>query len=308
MRDRTKQRGQALAYFGICTVAFFALAAVAVDAGRHVFVGREAQAVADATALAGATALARGADAATAVTAATSFAPEDTVDGQAASVDVSNVQVGNWDGSAFTLGGLPLNAVLTTPSFTFNNIFGLWSATSVTKRTAVAASQGLPQLPIALCGTVNWTSGVTLRFSTSNGTDHGHTAAWAVYDPQLTSFPGMSTVKQYLPKGCGGDGWIPPPQTVGERVSISNGTLSNEVCTGFTQPSCTMVGQTYLVPIVDADCYVNLNGSHKITGFVTAKITAVDCNNTPRSLTGETADTCATTPSATLCPSAALVR
>ena len=60
MKDRTNQRGQAFIYTGILSLVFFSLAAVAVDLGRHAFVGREAQAVADATALAGATALARG--------------------------------------------------------------------------------------------------------------------------------------------------------------------------------------------------------------------------------------------------------
>ncbi len=70
-KDRTNQRGQALAYFGIFGLVFFSLAAVAVDVGRHVFVGREAQAVADAAALAGTEALARGGDA---TVAATSFA------------------------------------------------------------------------------------------------------------------------------------------------------------------------------------------------------------------------------------------
>jgi len=35
-KDRTNQRGQALAYFGIFGLVFFSLAAVAVDVGRHV--------------------------------------------------------------------------------------------------------------------------------------------------------------------------------------------------------------------------------------------------------------------------------
>src|SRR5438034_9491696 len=122
MKNRTNQRGQVLVYFGIFSLAIFALAAVAVDAGRHVFVRREEQAVADATALAGATALARGGDA---VAAATQFAPQDTVDGQDAYLNASDVRVGRWDNSTstFTPGGSPSNAVRTTPSFTIRNIF-----------------------------------------------------------------------------------------------------------------------------------------------------------------------------------------
>ena len=60
MKHRSDQKGQVLAYSAISMLAFFSLAAVAVDAGRHILVGRETQAVADAMALAGATALARG--------------------------------------------------------------------------------------------------------------------------------------------------------------------------------------------------------------------------------------------------------
>jgi hypothetical protein len=307
MTDRTNQRGQVLVYFGICALAFFALAAVAVDVGRHVFVGREAQAVADATALAGATALARGGDA---VSAATGFAPQDTVDGRAASMRSSDVQVGSWNGGTFTAAGWPSNAVQTTPSFTFANIFGLWSPTSLTRRTATAAFQGQPQLPIALCGTMSWTSGVILRFSTSNGGADANTAAWAVYNPNYTTFPGMGVAKRYIPTGCGGSGWTLPEAVVGQSVWISNGALSSSVCNGFTQPTCTMVGSTYLFPILDsaAACSAPLNGSHQIVGFVSAKITGIDCVNSPNSVTGQAAESCATNPSATLCPSAGLVK
>ena len=50
MKDRTNQRGQALVYTGVISLVLFSVAALAVDVGRHVFVRREAQAVADATA------------------------------------------------------------------------------------------------------------------------------------------------------------------------------------------------------------------------------------------------------------------
>src|SRR2546422_5603861 len=101
-KDRTNQRGQALVYFGIFGLVFFSLAALAVDVGWQVFVGREAQVVADATALAGATALGRGGDA---TMAATSFASQDTVGGPAASPVSSDGQGGNWGGGALTGGG-----------------------------------------------------------------------------------------------------------------------------------------------------------------------------------------------------------
>ena len=306
-KDRTNQRGQALVYFGIFGLVFFSLAALAVDVGWQVFVGREAQVVADATALAGATALGRGGDA---TVAATSFASEDTVGGQAASLGSSDVQVGNWDGGTFTVGGWPSNAVRTTPSFTLSNIFGLWSRTSLIHRTATAAFQGQQQLPIALCGTMPWTSGITLTFSSSSGGLDANTAAWAVYNPSYSTFPGMGVVKSYLPAGCGGSGWTLPQAVVGQSVRISNGAISSSVCNGFTLPTCTMVGSTYLFPILDsaAVCGAPLNGSHQIVGFVSVKISGIDCVNSPRSITGQATESCATNPSATLCPSAGLVK
>src|SRR2546428_2099693 len=100
-KDRTNQRGQALIYFGIFGLVFFSLAALAVDVGWQVFVGREAQVVADATALAGATALGRGGDA---TVAATTFPSQETLGGQAASPGSSRAQVGKSDRGGFTAG------------------------------------------------------------------------------------------------------------------------------------------------------------------------------------------------------------
>ena len=323
MKNRTNQRGQVLVYFGIFSLAIFALAAVAVDAGRHVFVGREAQAVADATALAGATALARGGDA---VSGATSFAPQNSVDGRAATIGSGDVQVGSWSGSTFAVGGLSPNAVKTTPSFTINNIFGLWSPTSTIYREAIAAFQAAPPLPIVLCGTDpntggpkdwNAVSSVTIKFTTSNGGTDANTAAWAAYsNPQLTAqSQGFGpAVQGYLPPSCGGPtpSWVPTPQTVGQSIPISNGSMTN-LCHGLLPPSvggsCNIEGQTFLFPIVDAICYQPLNGSPKITGFVPIKIDALprDCTS-GWALTGHVVDSCATAPSATTCPSAGLVK
>jgi len=314
MKDRTNQRGQVLVYFGIFGLVFFSLAAVAVDVGRHVFVGREVQAAADATALVGATTLARGWDAGTAITKATTFGSENTVDGHPAAT--GEVQVGNWDGSTFTLGGSPLNAVSTAPSVTVDNIFGLWTQTSTIQRKAVAAFQGAPQLPLVLCDNTasgGWVAGITLRLSDSGV----NTAAWAVFDPQVTTFPGMSVVTSTLPIGCdAGQGWVPPPQTVGASIALGNGQLPQSLC-GNLQPPCSITGKTYIFPVVDIPCCgpnnqpCPLNNQHKIIGFVTAMIDGVHCDSADplaRSIVAHVVSDCATTHSATLCPSAALVR
>src|SRR2546428_3034753 len=114
MKDRTNQRGQQLAYFGIFALVLFALAALAIDAGRLFFVAREAQTVADAAALAGAVALARpGGDDALAVLAAQGVALQNSVDNTLATVIAADIVVGRWSGGAFTT-VTPHNAVKTT--------------------------------------------------------------------------------------------------------------------------------------------------------------------------------------------------
>ncbi len=85
------------------------------------------------------------------------------------------------------------------------------------------------QLPIVLCGTMDWTSGVTLRFSSSNGGADANTAAWAVYNPSYSTFSGMGVVKSYLPTGCGGSGWTLPQAVVGQSVQISNGAIPSSL-------------------------------------------------------------------------------
>ena len=113
--NRTKQRGQALAFFGVGILVFFGLAALAVDVGRQVFIGREAQAAADSAALAGVGALARGGGDTEAVLAAQSVALQNSVNNTPAVVATADIVVGNWDGSRFDPAATPHNAVQATP-------------------------------------------------------------------------------------------------------------------------------------------------------------------------------------------------
>jgi len=309
MKHRSDQKGQVLAYFAIGMLAFFSLAAVAVDAGRHILVGRETQAVADAMALAGATALARGGTPTDADQAAIDVAARDRVDGTAPRVTMNDVQVGNWDARLdprFSSGRSPANAVQTTPKFTINNIFGLWSPTSQVGRVAVAAFAPAPPLPIALCNQP-WSSGLTITFKVSNGTSAGNTAAWAIYDPTLTQFPNMSVMMNYLPQICGGGGMLPPGEVIGSSLLLGNGvgSLFNTACktspTGLRQ---CLPGNTYLLPITSAPCFGPLTGQHAVVGFVTAQIDSVDCDADV--ITGHAVPNCSTTISA--CPVPGLVR
>src|SRR6266436_8398429 len=281
MKDRTNQRGQQLAYFGIFALVLFALAALAIDAGRLFFVAREAQTVADAAALAGAVALARpGGDDALAVVAAQGVALQNSVDNTLATVIAADIVVGRWSGSAFTT-NTPHNAVKTTPGFTINNIFALWSPTSNTRREAIAAfetiGQGAPGLPVVLGNCFTCAPGscsnapINLSFSTSNGTTtNGDNAAWAVYDTNN----GTSHVGNYVPSACGGGGLTNPTESAGQNASMSNG-VATSLCTGFQSSSCT---GPYLVPVVQANCGRVLNQSSPIIGFATITITGANCN------------------------------
>ena len=282
MKDRTNQRGQQLAYFGIFALVLFALAALAIDAARLFFVAREAQTVADAAALAGAVALARpGGDDALAVLAAQGVALQNSVDNTLATVIAADIVVGRWSGSAFTT-DTPHNAVKTTPGFTINNIFALWSPTSNTRREAIAAfetiGQGAPGLPIVLGSCFTCDPGscsnapINLAFSTSNGTTtNGDNAAWAVYDANN----GTSHVGNYVPTACGGGGSTNPTESAGSNINMTNG-VAVSLCSGFQSSNC--IGQLYLVPVVQTPCGGVLNQSSPIIGFATIRITAANCN------------------------------
>ena len=282
-RNRANQRGQVLPYSAICSLVFFGLAAAAVDVGRHVFTGREIQAVADSTALTGATTLARGGstpDPIQAATDATAFASQNPVEG--ATLTSFMPTAGHWDRQSGTFtAGSPYNAVQTVASYRIGNIFGLWSKTSTVTRRAVAAFTPAPSLPVALCNNPSgWSSGVQIRFKVSNGSEVGNTAGWAVYDPGVVNFPNMSTVAQYLPADCGG-GVVPPQEVIGTSLLLGNGVgpFFNSVCA--TQPSglgqC-LPGKTFMLPITSIPCGGPMNGQQTIIGFVPAVIDAVGCD------------------------------
>src|SRR2546428_11682211 len=95
----------------------------------------------------------------------------------------------------------------------------------------------------------------------------------------------MSGVTSTLPIGCdAGQGWVPPPQTVGASIVLGNGQLSQSLC-GNLQPPCSITGRTYLFPVVAIPCCgpnnqpYPLNSQHKIIVFVTAMIDDVHCDS-----------------------------
>jgi Flp pilus assembly protein TadG len=319
-RDRTSQRGQVLAYSGICFLTFFSLAAVAVDIGRHVFVGREVQVVADAQALAGATALARTNGDITSSAyqdAVKSFAQRNAVEGATTST-VTPVP-GHWSTSGGFAAGSPYNAVQSTASFTIGNIFAMFSRSSTISRTAVAAFTPAPTLPIALCNG-SWYSGLTFTFRVSNQSDTAKTAtaAWAMYDPGNSTFnnANMNVLPRYLPAACGGT-MTPPQEVIGGTLLLGNGVgpLFNSSCsTSPTGLGQCLPGKTYTVPITNLACGGPMNQQQTIVGFVTVRIDSVGCDNSSPvcgasggpCLVGHVITDCST--DWTACPEARLVR
>ena len=282
-RNRADQRGQVLAYSALTSLVFFGFAALAVDVGRHIFTGREIQAVADSTALTGATVLARGGslpDPVQAAADATTFASQNPVEG--ATPTSFTPTAGHWDRQSGTFtAGSPYNAMQTVASYSIGNIFGLWSRTSTVTRRAVAAFTPAPSLPVALCNIPGgWSSGVQLTFKVSNQSEAANTAGWAVYDPGVVTFPDMATVAQYLPAACGG-GVVPPQEVIGTSLVLGNGVgnLFNSQCvtqsTGLAQ---CLPGKTFTIPIMSIPCGVPMNGQRTIIGFVTSVIDAVGCD------------------------------
>src|SRR5437764_14220485 len=107
-----RNEGQALIYLGILLLAFVSLAALLVDGARLYFSAREAQTAADAAAIGGMLRLIESGNASDAVAGAQQSANLNTVNGQAASIDASNIFVGHWTCSpagtctpTFTAGG-----------------------------------------------------------------------------------------------------------------------------------------------------------------------------------------------------------
>src|SRR5438046_905768 len=86
-----RNKGQALIYVGIFLLAFVSFTALVVDGARLYFSARETQAAADTAAIGGMLRLIESGNASDAVAGAQQSANLNTVNGQAASIDASNI-------------------------------------------------------------------------------------------------------------------------------------------------------------------------------------------------------------------------
>ncbi len=108
-----------LVYIVIALVALIGICSLAVDFGRVQVAKSQLRHAADAAARAGAAGLATSATQAR--TNAIAIAAANSVDGSALTLSTSDIDVGNWSGSTFTLNGTPSNAVRVNASRTGNN-------------------------------------------------------------------------------------------------------------------------------------------------------------------------------------------
>jgi Flp pilus assembly protein TadG len=270
------ESGQAIVYTAMVLTVLAGFAAIAVDAGRLVFTGRELQTIADSTALAGAHALVNGSSAA--ITAAVNFAPQNPEAGTTGTLAASDVLVGTWNGS-FSSGGSNPNALQTSPSVTANNILPLWTATTTLHRTATAAFLGSareqPTLPIALakCSFTCGPSGCdtfTVSFS-STGTS---SAGW--FYPSAGDH-GKKDVEAYIPSSCGGNGKAMPTFSAGATLNLDGGDKS-PLCNDIA--GC--LGMSFILPVVDtgdSPCHNTMSGSFPIVGFATVTLTSASCSD-----------------------------
>src|SRR5262249_17351552 len=141
-------------YVGLTAFVVVAFTAVGVDVAHLVLSASEIQNLADAAAPAAATALIQGSNA---TSAANTIAANNYILGSAATAsNISSVQQGNYNGTSFTSGGAPANAVRVTATASVSNMWGTAlgrGASTVTKQaTAAYTTTGStqPQLPIAI--------------------------------------------------------------------------------------------------------------------------------------------------------------
>ena len=284
-----RNKGQALIYVGILLLAFVSMAALVVDGARLYFSARETQAAADAAAIGGMLRLIETGNASDAVAGAQQAANLNTVNGQAAAIDASNIFVGHWScrpaGSCtptFEPNLTPYNAVRTTPTYPVSNLLGIWQAVSHPRRNATAAwltiDTAHTRSPFLLGNCFSCYSAACnpppqeLVFATGGtGATNG-----AYFYPNCTSNCGKPEVEKYIPAGCGGGGQAAPTVSLGSRLTVVNGSL-NSLCSEF---NC-LVGNKYLVPVVGNNCGEPLVQTVTVSGFATAKILGTKCSGNP---------------------------
>src|SRR5438876_8118418 len=267
MRGRS---GQALIYAALLMLVFMGFAALVVDGARDYFAARETQGAADVAAIGGTLALIENGSASDAVAGAQlagnypaagyPAATLNVVNSQPASIDASNISVGNWGCSlgcgasctpTFQPNTTPYNAVRVTPSFPINNLVPLWQTVSHPHRNATAAwltiGSGIPGIPLILgncftcySGTCDSGSSTEIIKFASGGTGNTN-AAWYYPGYPCGGTCGTPDLAAYVPVVCDSGccnssgvpqpagGWVSPAVNLTSTVHATHGSITS-VC------------------------------------------------------------------------------
>jgi len=300
LRDK---KGQALPAFLIGGLAFMGVSAGAVDISRHAFTATELQNLADTGASAAAKAAGAsyyctmgsggvcapnaGNDTAAALAAAQAMAERNVVNGEVTLFAASDVVIGRYDGTAFTPGGQPINAVRATARKTIPNIlggiFGYHSSDITRTATAsiVALGGGVPTMPIAI-GEEYWQNCIMYGcpqpaiIYVPDGVD---TAGWTTF----FASGGQKQVKDYVPAGTScplnkaGSGEMGPSINVGDNINLANGQGSD--LDAIQCYVCDHPATGFLVPVVRNTG--QFNQTALVVGFATIVVEAFEYTQSP---------------------------
>ena len=300
---RRRHKGQALIYVGVFLFAFVSFTALVLDGARLYFSARETQAAADTAAIGGMLRLIETGNASDAVAGAQQSANLNTVNGQAAAIDATNIFVGHWSCSpagnctpTFAPGLPPYNAVRTTPNYPISNLLPLWQSVSHPRRNATAAwltlGTGIPGIPLILANCFSCYSSSCAPppedITFASGGTGNTTSAWYYPGYPCGGSCGTQDLAKYVPAvpGCNTPGTpgvpqpalgvVAPTVNLGNTVYATHGTI-NAVCKDFP----CLIGKQYLVGVMGAACGVPTSGTQTVTGFATVKILGTRCNGSP---------------------------
>ncbi len=284
---RPHQRGSMLPLTGVFMTVTTVLAALAVDIGRLSWTASEVQSAADGSALAGAKGLAVSAahPLPTPVPDAIAVAAMNRTDGQPTHLAPPDIDVGNWAHGTFTVTPFNVNAVRTRPHVPVSNIMPVFhNATTTVNKQATAAYRTLgtavPTLPIAIaqdCFACTVASCPPSIFVINFSSVPVNNAAW-FYPSSTTGAPGIDQFVPACPNGSGGGGQPMGSFSDGDVLSLNNGSIAS-LCNKDFQ---CLVGQQFVIPVVQSQCSIPLNGSDPIVGFATITLQSTAC---PQSMT-----------------------
>jgi len=238
----------------------FGFTALSIDVANVYREKHKAHDATDAAALAGVAKLGPSGNATAAITEADVIAKTNGVtNAEITSSNTGTIQVGSWDGTAFTANTPPYNAVRVPAQRTVTNNFGRVVGFPV--MTPVVDS-------IATIGAINIPFGVEASalpntFPTDVTVSSASAGNWGALDECGTlSGSGDKTT------AIGGGGCFASIGTVTGQSSGIDG-----VCAGFS----AQVGRTVVLPVVDS--FANGNGSTKIVNFIVVQVLSTSkCN------------------------------